>query len=404
MKRTNLSLLIVISLFLVFSVSVMAVTFGDVNEDGVIDSRDYVLLTRYIMDIPVDINVAAARLNGDTYVSSLDATLLGRYLLDMIDSFPAEDNAVSADGFYVEDSKIYDANGNEFIMRGLSFPHTWFDWHQDVPEAALEAIAGLGVNSVRVVLSNGAHAGAWGRDSAESVANIIEVSKANNMIPILEIHDCTGYGEDNDAAHISTAVDYWIDIADVLKGQEEYVIINIANEPFGNNVAADDYVNDHIEAIQRLRENGFKHALMIDAANWGQDWERIMLNRAPEIFAADPDENTIFSIHMYQVYSSPWDVDNYLDEFAQHNLPLVIGEFGHAHYGENVAHERIMERAQQDGLGYIGWSWYGNNSPVEDLDMSYDWLGENLTPWGEEFFFGPNGIQETSEICTIFTQ
>lgn len=77
---------------------------------------------------------------------------------------------------------------------------------------------------------------------------------------MFEIHDCTGYGDPQyapDAVHISTAVDYWIDMKDALIGEEEYVIINIANEPFGNYVSSDTYVNDHITAIRRLRDNGF---------------------------------------------------------------------------------------------------------------------------------------------------
>lgn len=93
-----------------------------------------------------------------------------------------------------------------------------------------------------------------------------------------------------------------------------------------------------------------------------------------------------------------------LDEFADHNLPLVIGEFGHEHNDQDVAEDRIMERAEQDGLGYIGWSWTGNSADVEVLDMSNDWLGEELTEWGERIINGENGIKETSQPAKVYSE
>ena len=39
----------------------------------------------------------------------------------MLDSFPGGGDRK---GFYVQDGKLYDANGNEFIMRGINHAHT----------------------------------------------------------------------------------------------------------------------------------------------------------------------------------------------------------------------------------------------------------------------------------------
>ncbi len=100
--------------------------------------------------------------------------------------------------------------------------------------------------------------------------SIISLCKQNKLIAILEVHDCTGYPEQSGSVQLSTAVDYWIEMKSVLVGQEDYVIINIANEPFGNNVVATTWLNEHKTAISRLRTNGFEHALMIDVANWGR--------------------------------------------------------------------------------------------------------------------------------------
>ena len=60
--------------------------------------------------------------------------------------------------------------------------------------------------------------------------------------------------------HITNAVQYWTssDIRAAINGQENFVIINIANEPFGNNTTA-NYIPDTIAAIQALRTAGLTH-------------------------------------------------------------------------------------------------------------------------------------------------
>ncbi len=61
---------------------------------------------------------------------------------------------VKSDGFRVSGTKLLDANGNEFIMRGINHAHTWYKGYDDT---ALEAIAATGANCVRLVLANGVH-------------------------------------------------------------------------------------------------------------------------------------------------------------------------------------------------------------------------------------------------------
>ncbi|MDQ2086999.1 CotH kinase family protein [Herbivorax sp. ANBcel31] len=68
-----------------------SVLVGDINGDGIIDSTDYVLLSRYILDIsdiPVDNKLAVADLNSDGVIDSTDCVILQRYLLDTIQELP----------------------------------------------------------------------------------------------------------------------------------------------------------------------------------------------------------------------------------------------------------------------------------------------------------------------------
>ena len=60
------------------------------------------------------------------------------------------DEQTQQTGVKVSGTKLLDANGNEFIMRGINHPHSWFTAQDDT---ALEAIAATGANTVRIVLS-----------------------------------------------------------------------------------------------------------------------------------------------------------------------------------------------------------------------------------------------------------
>lgn len=296
----------------------------------------------------------------------------------------------------VSGTQLLDGNGNAFVMRGVNVPHAWFSGQTD---QSLQDIATLGANTVRIVLSNGAQ---WNRTPASEVANIISRAKSEELITVLEVHDTTGYGEAGSAATVSQAVDYWLDIQNVLQGEEDYVIINIANEPFGNGPSASDWVSAHTQAISRLRNAGLNHTLMADAANWGQDWQGIMRDNAQQVLASDPQSNVIFSVHMYEVYDSDNAVNSYLSSFNNQGLALVIGEFAADHYGSYVAADAIMARAEQYGYGYLGWSWSGNSSDLSSLDIVNNFNGSSLTSWGNQLFYATNGIANTSNSASIF--
>ena len=299
--------------------------------------------------------------------------------------------------FSVSNGKLLDANGNPFVMRGINYAHTWFT----DKTASIADIANTGANTVRVVLSNGTQ---WTRNNGVEISTIIQTCKENQVICILEVHDSTGYPESSSASHISNATAYWLsdDIKMAIQGQEDYVIINIANEPFGNGVTEDTYVNDHKDAINALRTGGLSHTLMVDAGNWGQDWQFYMRDNATEIFNSDPDKNVVFDVHMYEVFNSASNVENYIKAFTDNNMVLVVGEFGATHNGNEVDEDAIMQYAAQYDIGYLGWSWSGNGPCCTDLDVVNNWAPNNLTSWGNRLINGSNGIQATSTVASIF--
>jgi mannan endo-1,4-beta-mannosidase len=86
-------------------------------------------------------------------------------------------------------------------------------------------------------------------------------------------------------------------------------------------------------------------------------------------------------------------------------LPFVIGEFGCTHGSQKpVACEAIMAEASRGErqYGYIGWSFSGNDSSLQDLDIveSRDW--STLTAWGRTLINNPSGIKATAREACFF--
>jgi mannan endo-1,4-beta-mannosidase len=306
--------------------------------------------------------------------------------------------AIGHAGFFISNGQLVDNNGTPFVMRGVNYPYTWFQSRNT--QADLAAIAATGSNTVRIVLSTG---GQWARVNGPQVAQLIQWCKDLRMITVLEVHDSTGWSEQASAVPISNAVTYWTssDIRAAIDGQENFVIINIANEPFGNNTST-NYTPDTITAIQARRRAGLTHNIMIDAANWGQDWSNTMRTNAMQLWTADTLRNLTFSVHMYEVYQSLSTVSTYMQAFDDMNLPLVVGEFGPINNGQFADSESVIAQAQARGNGYLGWSWSGNGGSGTGLDMTVNFDPAQLTTWGNRIVNGTNGIRATSVPATVF--
>ncbi|MFV2108027.1 cellulase family glycosylhydrolase [Micromonospora sp. LOL_015] len=326
-----------------------------------------------------------------TRLSVAAATLLALVTSVVVLVQPAH----AAVGLHVSGGRLVEANGTPFVLRGVNHAHTWYPSQT----SSFANIKSLGANAVRVVLSNGHR---WTRNDASDVANVISLCKANRLICVLEVHDTTGYGEEGAAATLASAAGYWISLASVLRGQENYVIINIGNEPFGNS-GYQSWASHTTSAVQRLRDAGFEHAIMVDAPNWGQDWTFTMRDNAQSVWNADPTRNLIFSIHMYGVFDTAAEISNYLGRFRSAGLPIAVGEFGHDHSDGNPDEDSILSYTRQHGIGWLGWSWSGNSGGVEYLDMVNNFNVNSLTSWGQRLFNGADGIRETAREATIYS-
>lgn len=265
------------------------------------------------------------------------------------------------DGFKVDGTKLLDRCGNEFVMRGVNLAYTWF---KSSAYTQLEAINKYEANAVRIVLGDGAK---FTADDAASVRKIIDKCKEYGMVAIVEVHDATGSDDIND---LVKAANYFASMASVLKGTEHYVIINIANE-WHKSSSAVNWKNGYKQAIPVIRNAGLRHCIMVDAGGYGQNASTIH-SYGKEVLAADVENNILFSIHMYGTAGNKKKITSNIDGVINQGLALCIGEFGWYHSDGDVDEQQILSYCKEKNVGWLAWSWYGNGSPVEYLDVVKD--------------------------------
>lgn len=265
------------------------------------------------------------------------------------------------DGFKVDGAKLLDRCGNEFVMRGVNLAYTWF---KSSAYTQLEAINKYDANAVRIVLGDGAK---FSADDAASVKKIVDKCKEYGMVAIIEVHDATGSDDIND---LVKAANYFANMASVLKGTEHYVIINIANE-WHNSSSAANWRDGYKKAIPVIRKAGLRHCIMVDAGGYGQNASTIH-TYGKDVLAADPENNILFSIHMYGSAGNTNKIASNIDGVINQDLALCIGEFGWFHSDGDVDEEQILSYCKEKNVGWLAWSWYGNGSPVEYLDVVKD--------------------------------
>ncbi|MBN2350218.1 MAG: cellulase family glycosylhydrolase [Bacteroidales bacterium] len=300
-------------------------------------------------------------------------------------------SAQESPGFKVVGRHLYDKCGERVILRGVANPNIWFE-KSGIPRYA--EIKQTGANVVRIVWQT------WGTAAELDVA--ISNCIAEDMIPMIELHDATG-----DWSKLQLCVDYWVreDIVDVIQKHEEYLLLNIANE-CGNNVSSTSFLNGYTAVVQQMRDSSIHVPLVIDASGWGQNIN-ILQSQGPTLIENDPDHNLLFSVHMWWPPMYGYTESDIVDEIAQSvamGLPLIVGEFSQMHgdcdetqitVSNSIAYKTIIRECQENNVGYIAWSWWGNCN--YRWDMSSSGTYSTLYDWGLEVAVtDANSIKNTS--------
>ncbi len=313
-------------------------------------------------------------------------------------------------GFYVVGRTIYDANGNEFDIRGFDQNQWW--GNQADNYASIAEVPKTGANAVRVVFGPG-----LGASTPAERAAVVAQYIAEGVVPIVEDHGATSQ---MDLASLNAVVDRWLDPANVqwLQQDEKYIILDIANE-----WGPVDYTwaQGYESAISRLRAAGINCLLMVDAGGYGSGFNDI-LTWWQQILDSDPQHNVVFDIHMYTGWTTedysqlvgtsdghdPYDIYTELQKAVAENIPLVVGEFSwNPSSGvDSYSTQRAMQIFESLDIGWLAWSWNGNGGYGLDMltSQSYQYNSDSdLSPFGNLIINDPTyGLKATARRASIF--
>jgi len=301
-------------------------------------------------------------------------------------------SAAAADGFYTSGSKLMDANGNEFMMRGVNY--SWA-WQRGNEYMVIPAAKRIGCNVIRIQLSDGAR---WTRCSAADLERLIGICEENKLVAVFNTHDETG--SDN-YADLERAVNFWKEMKDVLNAHRKTVLVNISNEWYGS-WGVEPWAEGYKKAIPALRDAGILNTLVVDCAGYGQ-YPNSIFQKGAEVAAADSHNNTIFSMHFYQdAAPTDYKVRSNIDYALNVGVPVIIGEFACEHQGKSIAWQTILDYSKEKSMGWMVWSWTGNGGDTASCDMFGGYDESYYKPNGTNTVKGRNGIQETSVECSVF--
>jgi len=241
---------------------------------------------------------------------------------------------------------------------------------------------------------------------------ILQSCLQNKMIPVVTLHDFTGAGA---ATSLPAAVTWWTSpgIKDLMLEYEEYLVLNLANEPDNSNYPPNAteqtaYYNANKSAILSLRAAGYTCPIMIDGMHWGKD-HTFFLNHGAQLLLDDPLHKLQFSIHAYWPTSGPnlsvsdVQMGTILQSIGTSGLPFVFGELAKSEVSNNIEYainyQLLMQLCHQYDLGFMVWWWGFANNPgvVSPLEMTPDGLYAGLEGAGEIMAVtGPHSIANTA--------
>jgi mannan endo-1,4-beta-mannosidase len=304
--------------------------------------------------------------------------------------------------FSIRGSQLIDPSGKNFLIRGVNNPHNY--WPQQAYQS-LPRIKELGFNSVRIVwcADNLIASGRCDQKDiqpASELEKILAKMRELQLVAVLNLQNATG---SNDPKHLELMADYLLkpEIKKILMAYQDMLLINIANEWYGQWDKSSTYINTYRTVIQKLRREQLPHVLLVDARGWGQDMSSV-IEHANDFKAID--SNLMISAHMYDLFSTKKVADTF-SFIRQNNLPFIIGEFGCSHgKSKIVACTDIIKEASRSSVGLLAWSYSGNSEELKDLDITEqnDW--NTLTSYGRMLVSQASSFRRESKTACSFNR
>jgi mannan endo-1,4-beta-mannosidase len=316
--------------------------------------------------------------------------------------------------FTVSGRLILDPAGNPVVFRGVNQMSVFFEDTDPRGTVSFPEIRKTGANSVRIVWAITKDLTANGPATDPAVLDaLITNARANQLVPMVELHDATGKW-----SRLEELVAYWTrrPIVDIIAKHQEYLLVNIGNEVGDDTVTDGQFINGYTDAVKRMRSAGIHTPLVVDAPDSGKNLDALNATAA-SLLSADPEQNLIFSVHLYWGQADGADaqfIRSGLQTAVATNYPLIVGEFSRAgaydpavgdtscQAGGYVDYQTIIEECHKLGIGWYAWEWGPGNAVggagCEIMDMTTDNTIANLKPgWATEVVLtSPYSIKNTS--------
>jgi mannan endo-1,4-beta-mannosidase len=309
--------------------------------------------------------------------------------------------------FNTNGNKIIDPCGNDFIMRGINYSLA-DDWNfpgnlNNGRELSSQIIL-ANPNTVRVQ---------WYVDYGQPSRPALTLAALDSVISrfsragiatVLELHDFTHIHTDTTAFN-TKIVGWWTSqpVLELIDKHKLHLFLNVANEygpamyPAPNYTLNQNYnsqittwVTHYKNVITRLRNAGIEIPIMIDAPNYGMDYNSV-INHGATFVNHDPLHRIIMSCHAYWG-TTPEATTQVVNQLAMLPYPLVFGEVGNVDFScESIQLYKHLEACQDKGMGWLAWTWNRDECPTRNMtenDPGYppspiDGLFSTLTTYGQ---------------------
>src|ERR1035437_9679122 len=209
---------------------------------------------------------------------------------------------------------LQDTHGNNIMMRGVNVPVYKSGWADDLDTVAA-AIALTKTNVVRLEWWAVPPAGT-DQYTLAKLDRAIQKFYNLGIIPVVELHDLTFPWDQGDppggpnsrgndrVLFANTITAFWTraDVLAILMKHQDHLVINLANEwgssfYSGGTPTTSNFIQNYSNAITALRNAGITAPLMVDAPK-GFEYQ-FLLDHGQALLAADPQNNTMLSVHTY---------------------------------------------------------------------------------------------------------
>ncbi len=292
-------------------------------------------------------------------------------------------NAQLSSFFETQGNKIVDPCGNDFVMKGVNYSLSddWnFPGNLNTGRELSSQIILANPNTVRIQWYVD-----YGQPSRPALSlvgldSVISRFAAADIVTVLEIHDFTHIHTDTTAFN-TNVVAWWTSqpVLDLIEKHKSHIFVNVANEygpamyPAPNYTLNPNYnsqittwVTHYKNVVNRLRNAGIEVPIIIDAPNYGMDYQTV-INNATIFNDNDPLHRIIMSCHAYW-NSTASEMTSIVNQLSALTLPVILGEIGNVDFACNaIQMNSVLDACQNKGLGWLAWTWNRDECSMRNM-------------------------------------